>query len=188
MMENELVVEGRRSLPLFTPPPGLYLPRGITRVEETDEVVASSKVDLTASQKLGLAYEKKAIAYLANMRLPMKVAPGFAFYDDTGKHYCVPDVIINLDNKVVIIECKISHSYRAWCQLRLLYQPVLRHYLQRKPVSICEMTRNYEAQVGLPEPVNLILDERVFIEFLMAEPHDDFMVYRWKPEKKLAPL
>ena len=73
--------------------------------------------------------------------LPWTFNQSFDFVDANGKGYCQPDVILELPERVVVIEVKLSQTWYGDEQIRQLYLPVVEHFY-KKPVVPVQMFRN----------------------------------------------
>lgn len=69
----------------------------------------------------GLRYEKA----FARAMPQAKHNPWFAFIDRNGAGNCSPDFVLELDDCLVVFECKLSDKSYAKDQLRLLYVPIV---------------------------------------------------------------
>lgn len=78
----------------------------------------------------GLAYEKKAKAYLETLTPHFHPGPWLQFRsaDNRAWRWCQPDgLIVDLPQGLItIVEIKLQHTSDAWWQVRQLYAPVLR--------------------------------------------------------------
>jgi hypothetical protein len=101
--------------------------------------------------KVGLAYERRVVSSLAEAGIRLLHNPGFEFEDDSGSNYCVPDIILpNYDNKLIIIEVKLTYKVEAILKLRNLYAPVVSLALSR-PVVCLVIAKNVTPNSPEPE-------------------------------------
>jgi len=107
------------------PPRGIYLPRGPISGATFGGFVPTSK-GRTGAQKLGLYYESKVHDILeAIYEIDYRRSPSILFEDRSGLHRCIPDGILNIGSRLIIVEIKLRHTERAYWQLERLYKPVL---------------------------------------------------------------
>lgn len=62
------------------------------------------------------------------------------YEDDTGIRYAQPDVLIELDNYIWVIECKRTARLKAEKQLRELYVPLVEHIVA-KPIRLLQVCK-----------------------------------------------
>lgn len=101
-------------------------------------------------------------------------APWVEFVDETGKHWCQPDGLLQLAKHLLIIEFKYQHTIDAWYQLRQLYQPVVQVLFPDTHIIVVEVVKWYDCALAFPEPARLLKD-------LAAHNSDEFGVHIWKP-------
>lgn len=107
----------------------------------------------TDAQKKGLAYERKVHQQLTE-RFPVtyKASPWIRYRcHEGGWKYCQPDGLLHLDDRLVIVEVKLSHCVDAWEQLRKIYEPVISK-IYEKPIALLEVAKWYDPLVLVPEP------------------------------------
>jgi hypothetical protein len=166
------------------PPPKFHAPVGTIKhvsIRPRDSYFKAS--GKTAAQKAGLAYEEKVQEYLvgtlSKCYLP---APYVDFKDATGPRTCIPDGILFTSSGLVIFEIKSQHMPEAWWQLRRLYEPVLRCYLNtygiRPDLFLLEICKSYDPQMPFPERPTLVYDIQSFLD---TAKDKEFGVFRWKP-------
>ena len=113
----------------------------------------------SASQKAGLAYEKKAKSFLRN-RFQERVTLGqwFKFYDGYRTRYCQPDAIVQDHTGIMIIEIKLRFSDLAWWQLKELYLPIVKKYYHASSCQLLVLCKSFDPNcaVCLPEIIPLI--------------------------------
>lgn len=118
----------------------------------------------TRAQKEGLRYEKKVHEYLKslliksqNMDFEIKISPWIMFRaqsDDRKRiRFCQPDVLlISKDNsRIVLCEIKYQHTNDAWKQLRLLYEPVLKHIYPLASIACLEICKWFDPHTNFGE-------------------------------------
>ena len=121
----------------------------------------------TPRQKNGLRYERKVLEALeseAGFRLFVP-SPWIEFTNQSGRRFCQPDALgFHQEDKklvVTIFEIKLSHTIKAYWQLRRLYEPVVRRLLPKYEVRVCEITRHFDPFTPWPEPLALCMEPTV---------------------------
>ena len=113
----------------------------------------------TGAQANGIRYERKVQRYLTALCSGHYVpAPWFRYcvHNHPHWHYCQPDGLLFDFNKnlITIVEIKLGHSFRAWKQIRTLYEPVVKRvfgpYWQ---YAACEVTTYHDPAITFPEPI-----------------------------------
>lgn len=74
-------------------------------------------------KRLGLVYENLVAAAIPQAQHGL----WFAFWDSRGPGYCSPDLVLDLPEATIVIECKLSWVPEAHSQILQLYLPVLEH-------------------------------------------------------------
>lgn len=134
-----------------TPPRGFKFIRGTPSSVRFGGEVPHNR-GRTYAQKLGLRYEQKVHDVLSAIYgSSFRPAPSILFEDRTGLRRAIPDGILDLDTRVVIVEVKYSHCELAWWQLKKLYLPLVLR-LVSKPIHLCEIVHSYDPDVVWPEP------------------------------------
>lgn len=133
----------------------------------------------TRVQKAGIAYERKAHAYLNALYPDTYVeSPWIAFRlkGEPMLRYCQPDgVLIDiLERKLTIIEIKLRHMPEAHTQITGIYAPVLHFLFPEFRVRHVEFCRWYDPHTAFPVSVQLISD-------IALAPHNKFAVHIWNP-------
>lgn len=121
-------------------------------------------IALTRAQKEGLRYEKKVHEYLQSLLLraqdtnyELKLSPWIMFKasSDSFKRirFCQPDaVLVSRDNlRIILCEIKYQHTNDAWKQLRLLYEPVLRHIYPLASIACVEICKWFDPHINFGE-------------------------------------
>lgn len=140
------------------PPRGLHLPSqtGVTNVRFGGTVPENR--GHTHSQRLGLAFETKVSDVLdAIYDVDYRPHPAI-LYEDRGRlRRAIPDGILRIGRTLVVIEVKLSHTERAWWQLRKVYIPLLSR-LTASDVKVIgvEICRNFDPDTKWPEPFEVI--------------------------------
>ena len=103
------------------------IPKKLMKAELTPEKPPWAKTptsSLSASQKRGLAFEKQMVKMLRKKtKHPVLSETWVRYWDQSGEHYCSPDIII--PDLRIVVECKLTRTKEAEAQLQLLYGPVL---------------------------------------------------------------
>jgi hypothetical protein len=130
----------------------------------------------TVAQKLGLAYERKALKMIEN-ELDTLICPHPTFRYNSGHgldQYAIPDAIYLKDEVLTIFEIKLSHSADAWHQLNNLYKPIVQKAYPHLHINLCEVCRNYDRSIKLPR-VEFVDDLARFA----SSKQDKFGIYIW---------
>ncbi len=108
----------------------------------------------TAAQRMGLAYEVRVCDILSAIYgRDFRAAPSILYEDRSGNRMAIPDAILKIDNTLVIVEIKLTHTERAWWQLQKLYQPLLSQLVTPgTPIHTVEICRSYDPDVKFPGP------------------------------------
>ena len=114
----------------------------------------------TASQKRGMAYEKKVQAAFLEKYDHLYLPSPWFHYEEEGsgrKHYCQPDGLLFNPSRqrIVIVEIKLQHTRMAYQQLFNLYRPVVEHVFSPWNIGCCEITRWYDPAEPVPVPARL---------------------------------
>lgn len=105
----------------------------------------------TYAQKLGLRYEQKVHDILSSIyQENFRPSPSILFEDRSGLRRAIPDGILDLRDRVVIVEVKYSHCELAWWQLKKLYLPLVMRLIS-KPIYLCEIVHTYDPDIQWPE-------------------------------------
>lgn len=100
----------------------------------------------------GRRFEKAAGKMLSRLKLggSLESSVWFEFFDANGRGVCEVDHIILRPDRVVVVECKLTQTPRAFSQLERLYLPVVRKIFSQVPVQgvmVCK--RLYEVPTDL---------------------------------------
>lgn len=111
----------------------------------------------------GLRFERKVCERLA-ARYPFFL-PSLAvrYRDSGGSGVCIPDGILFRERELVVFECKLSHTPRAYWELEGLYAPVLRRAFGL-PVRVAEITLNYDPTRPFPVECGIFREVREFLD------------------------
>jgi hypothetical protein len=134
-----------------SPPRGFKLIRGTPSCVRFAGEVPHNR-GRTFAQKAGLRYEQKVHDILSAIYGPAyRPAPSILYEDRSGLRRAIPDGLLDLGDRVVVVEVKLTHCEKAWWQLNRLYVPLLRQ-LTSKPLWGCEVVRTYDPDVIWPGP------------------------------------
>lgn len=115
---------------------------------------------LNKVQKSGLQYEKRAQEYLRRLcelreGIDCVCNPWVIFrrVDDhpSSVNFCQPDCLLVSDSKVIIVECKLSHTGDSYRQLRQLYEPVVRRIYPNREIALLEVCKWFDPHTKFPE-------------------------------------
>lgn len=101
----------------------------------------------------GKTYERKVLKDFSRLGLgKCYLGPWFYFTDENGTGFCQPDLLIEFDTWVLIIEVKLTQTSDAWDQLRLLYKPVVEMALGKPcyTLQVCKHLR-WENTARVPD-------------------------------------
>jgi len=147
---------GRRSR-APRPPRGFRLLKGaISNVRF--EGIAPHNIGRTFAQRAGLRYEQKVHDVLSSIYgAAYRHNSPILFTDATGPRRAIPDGLLIVESRLVIIEIKLSHCALAWWQLRRLYGPLCAALaVPGTVIQLVEVCRSYDPQVDFPEPHDII--------------------------------
>lgn len=139
------------------PPRGFKLLRGAVTDVQFAGVTPVNRGH-TAAQRMGLAYEQKVHDVLRSIySIDYRANPSILFRDSTGARRAIPDGLLKVGSNLVLIEIKLSHTEKAWWQLRHLYLPLLQKLVVPGTRIYCvELCRTYDPSVEFPEPHRVI--------------------------------
>lgn len=104
---------------------------------------------MKGSRAKGLAFERK-FAREVEKRWGSCAVPSqwLYFRDANGPGYAQPDVYVELANRVLVFECKLTYTPAAWRQLYKLYAPLLGELLQKRVVCVQVCRNLFDKSVG----------------------------------------
>lgn len=111
-----------------------------------------------AANRAGLVYEARVAQQLTRRYLPQQTSiqlllnPWIRYADENGSFWAQPDALIVRPDRVDIIETKLSHTTRAWFQLRKIYEPLVRALFPERPIRLVEIVKNSN-EIVFPEPL-----------------------------------
>lgn len=155
-------------------------PRGFRPLRGTISDVrfgGTSPVNLgrTGAQKEGLRYEQRVHDVLSAIYgTHYRPTPSILFRDISGMRRAIPDGLLRIENLCVLIEVKLTHTERAYWQLKRLYEPLLTRLVVPGTRIVCvELCRSYDPAVSFPGP-------HVVIDSLHRAPFDAVGVLQWR--------
>lgn len=116
------------------------------------------KVGRTRAARMGLAYERRVHDVLSSIYgESYRHDTPILYSDRRGARRAIPDGILSLGRTTVVIEVKLSHTERAWWQLRRLYLPLLRCLLPatQRVVGV-ELCCNFDPELRWPEAFTIL--------------------------------
>ena len=104
-------------------------------------------------QRAGLIYENRIANYMKAL-YGDKVLHGqwYHFEDRRGLGWCRPDIIIlpNRSRKfILVIECKLKATRKAWVQLNYLYRPILERLYPQVEIRLVQVVKNLNKNLKL---------------------------------------
>lgn len=107
------------------------------------------KIKLKGKRRSGIIYQTAVGRYLIRQMNLQRIRgeliqeQWLEFYDANGRGYAQPDHYIIMSGKIVLIECKLTATIKAYYQMTDLYRPLLRHIydLPVTCVQICKVLR-----------------------------------------------
>ena len=104
-------------------------------------------------QRAGLIYENRIANYLQAI-YGKDVIHGqwYAFEDRRGLGWCQPDIIIlpNRNRKyILVIECKLKATKKAWVQLNYLYRPIMERLYPQIDIRLVQVVKNLNKNLEL---------------------------------------
>jgi hypothetical protein len=120
--------------------------RGLRAVREIDEPPFDTRKKRTGAQAKGIAYERKVGRDLGHLvaGLPCEVRSAvWLEYDAArGTGYAQPDHILVFDDRVICVECKLTHRVDIRTKLLKFYRRLLRRLYPGKEVHCAQVYRN----------------------------------------------
>ena len=104
-------------------------------------------------QRAGLIYENRIANYLQAI-YGKDVIHGqwYAFEDRRGLGWCQPDIIVlpNRNRKyILVIECKLKATKKAWVQLNYLYRPIMERLYPQVEIRLVQVVKNLNKNLEL---------------------------------------
>ena len=107
----------------------------------------------TASQRAGLAYQRKVCTELRRLLggAALSVGPWIEYRAEAGLCYCQPDAIAVVQDRVYVFEMKLSTTTDAWWQLRHLYGPVVQYLYPSSRMILVNIVKSHYPEIRFPE-------------------------------------
>ena len=120
-------------------------------LDERPRFISSPRIK--GIQRAGLIYENRIANYMKAL-YGDKVLHGqwYHFEDRRGLGWCQPDIIIlpNRNRKfILVIECKLKATRKAWVQLNYLYRPILERLYPQVEVRLVQVVKNLNKDLKL---------------------------------------
>lgn len=126
----------------------------------------------SAAKRMGLAYEQRIHDVLSAIYgRDYRPHPSMLYEDRGGLRRAIPDGLLWIAPRFVLVEIKYSHCELAWWQLNRLYLPLLTKILHA-PVECVEVCRLYDPSVTFPP--------HAVIESLHRVPRGVTGVLQWR--------
>jgi hypothetical protein len=117
----------------------------------------------TKAQKDGLRYERRTQDYLEKLlhhgdggsEFVLNCNPWILYFRRTDRSaacFCQPDALLIGEEKIIIVEIKLSHTDDSYKQMRLLYEPVLKKiFKEDKEFALLEICKWYDPHTQFTE-------------------------------------
>ena len=131
-----------------------YVIRGLRWVKALDDrprFISSPRI--RGVQRAGLIYENRIANYMKAL-YGDKVLHGqwYEFEDRRGLGWCQPDIIVlpDKDRKfILVLECKLKATKKAWVQLNYMYRPVLERIYPQTEIRLVQVVKNLNKELKL---------------------------------------
>ena len=117
---------------------------------------------LTGRAAEGMRFQKKVSTRLTSLsdHGAFYDSPWFSYIDTYGRHWCQPDIVVDLPNRVVVVEAKLSlrRLETGLVQLTKLYRPTMEKFFG-KPAVLVLAFKHFLGQIDLDlidEPEELL--------------------------------
>ena len=101
----------------------------------------------------GIRYQNKALDELRTLSKFGEVlnSPWFCYHDSYGRHWCQPDALVELPDRVLIVEVKLSlrRLETAIVQLTKLYKPTVERFYG-KPAALLVVFKHWLGEAEIP--------------------------------------
>ena len=120
-------------------------------LDEQPNFITSPKV--RGIRRAGLIYENRIANYLQAI-YGKDVIHGqwYSFEDRRGLGWCQPDIIIlpSRNRKyILVIECKLKATKKAWIQLNYLYRPIMERLYPQVDIRLVQVVKNLNKDLKL---------------------------------------
>ena len=120
-------------------------------LEDKPRFISSPRIK--GIQRAGLIYENRIATYIKAL-YGDSVLHGqwYEFEDRRGLGWCQPDILIlpNEDRKfLLVIECRLKATRKAWVQLNYLYRPILEKIYPQVELRMVQVVKNLDKNLKL---------------------------------------
>lgn len=120
---------------------------GDLRATVTSPGILRKKGKLSKAKRAGLNYERRAQGMIRTRYGNIVCNPWIEFLDDDDWKLCQPDAVVELPDRMLVLEMKLRQQMDAYAKIRNLYMPIVEDYW-RKPVSGLQVTRSIRENQG----------------------------------------
>lgn len=125
--------------------------RWVKALDDRPRFISSPRIK--GIQRAGLIYENRIANYMKAL-YGDKVLHGqwYEFEDRRGLGWCQPDIIVlpDKDRKfILVLECKLKATKKAWVQLNYMYRPVLERIYPQIEIRLVQVVKNLNKELKL---------------------------------------
>ena len=125
--------------------------RWVKALDDRPRFISSPRIK--GIQRAGLIYENRIANYMKAL-YGDKVLHGqwYEFEDRRGLGWCQPDIIVlpDKDRKfILVLECKLKATKKAWVQLNYMYLPVLERIYPQTEIRLVQVVKNLNKELKL---------------------------------------
>jgi len=125
--------------------------RWVKALDDRPRFISSPRI--RGVQRAGLIYENRIANYMKAL-YGDKVLHGqwYEFEDRRGLGWCQPDIIVlpDKDRKfILVLECKLKATKKAWVQLNYMYRPVLERIYPQTEIRLVQVVKNLNKELKL---------------------------------------
>ena len=125
--------------------------RWVKALDDRPRFISSPRI--RGVQRAGLIYENRIANYMKAL-YGDKVLHGqwYEFEDRRGLGWCQPDIIVlpDKDRKfILVLECKLKATRKAWIQLNYLYRPILERIYPQTEIRLVQVVKNLNKELKL---------------------------------------
>ena len=125
--------------------------RWVKALDDRPRFISSPRIK--GIQRAGLIYENRIANYMKAL-YGDKVLHGqwYEFEDRRGLGWCQPDIIVlpDKDRKfILVLECKLKATKKAWVQLNYMYRPVLERIYPQTEIRLVQVVKNLNKELKL---------------------------------------
>lgn len=132
----------------------------------------------TAAKEGGLRFEERVQRRLLNSYQGYHASPKVFFWDRGGCRSCIPDGLLLLRDRSLIVEIKAQHSPEAWWQLERLYKPLIEVFAPGIPVARLEICKSFDPAMPFPGDFELVSSIDEFLN--RSDTKNSFGVHPWR--------